>query len=394
MRHRRLRALARLVGFSWLLIGLTLAAVLGLELLLRLTFAAKDALRPLPVPDPRVWAEGYDQAPWVPDLFREQDALEARRAPYVDFTLAPRRGRFITIQDDGSRRVWTSPERPPDDTSPEVWLIGGSSAWGWGARDDHGLASALARALDRRGLHVRVRNFAQIGHVSTQEALGLLLRLRAERPPKAVVSYGGVNDLLVVSQGGRPGDPQNEPHRAAEFNLTAHPSRLATELLRGLVSRSSLARLAGSTARRLGLKPSGTRAAESNQNEAIAQALGVYQSNLNLLGLLAEHYGFHVRAYWQPDVYTKRTLTTYEQEKAAQHAAIARVFPIAHKALSAHAFTLPPRVEFRDLATLFDETESLVYVDFCHIIESANLQVAEAIADDLAPIMTTEAPSP
>lgn len=385
--RRRLHQLGRATAFAWLLLGLTMAALLGVELLLRLAFAAKDAIRPLPIPDPRVWAQGYDNEPWVPAYFREQDSLDARRRPYVDFQLAPHRGEFITIEDDGMRRVWAAPHLPANGDVPEVWLIGGSSAWGWGARDEHDLASELARALDRRGIPVRVRNLAQIGHVSTQETLGLLLRLRAERPPAVVVSYGGVNDLLVVSQGGRPGDPQNEPHRAAEFNLTTHPGRLARALVRGVVSRSALARLASSTARRLGVKPRGGGGAGSHLESAIAAALDAYQDNLNLLGMLAARDGFQIAAYWQPDVYTKRNLVPYEQEKAAQHAAIAAVFPTAHQALAAHAFDLPPRVQFRNLAALFAESDSLIYVDFCHTTESANALVAEAIAADIAPLL-------
>jgi lysophospholipase L1-like esterase len=380
MPSRRLHKLGRLLAFAWLLLGLTLGVFLGLELLLRLGFAAKDAIRPLPVPDPRVWADGYGGEPWVPAFFREQEALDARRAPYVEFTMAPHRGEFITVGDDGTRRVWAPPGAP----SREVWLVGGSAAWGWGARDDHDLASEIAKALDRRGLAVRVRNLAQIGHVSTQEALGLLLRLRSERPPDLVVSYGGVNDLLVLAQGGTPGDPQNEPNRAAEFNLTAHPGRLAGAFVKGAVSRSAFARLASSTALRLGIKPPAPAPAGPSPATRLPEALAAYEANLRLMGELAERHGFRVLACWQPDVFTKRTLVPYEREKAAQHPAIAALFPDAHRALDRHAFRLPPRVTFRNLARIFDDASNLIYVDFCHTTEAANVPIAEAIAADVA----------
>jgi hypothetical protein len=384
--RRRLRTLGRALAFAWLLLGLSLATVLGAEALLRLAFAAKDAARPLPVPDPRVWAQGYDRAPWVPPYFRELESLDARRAPYVEFTMAPHRGEHITIGDDGTRRVWSPPGVPPR----EVWLVGGSAAWGWGARDEHDLASELAKALDRRGLAVRIRNLAQVGHVSTQEALALLLRLRNEPPPDLVVSYGGVNDLLVVAQGGRPGDPQNEPNRAAEFNITAHPGRLAGAFVKRLIARSAFARLAGSAASRLGLAGRTGAAGGGREPSRLSAALTAYEANLKLMGDLGERHGFRVLAYWQPDVYTKRTLVPYEREKAAQHPAIAALFPDAHVALERHTFGLPERVRFRNLAGLFDTSTGLIYVDFCHTTEAANVPIAEAIAADVAEALAAD----
>ena len=35
---------------------------------------------------------------------------------------------------------------------------------------------------------------------------------------------------------------------------------------------------------------------------------------------------------------------------------------------------------FRDLSTIFDDTEGLVFIDYCHTTEAANARIASAMA--------------
>ena len=105
-RRSPLRLLLLSLAAVWLLLGVGLLALLGLELALRVLFAVKDAIRPLPHPDPRVVQAGYDGADWVPALYQEQERLEAEWAPHTGFRIKPFEGRFFQVNQKSERLTW------------------------------------------------------------------------------------------------------------------------------------------------------------------------------------------------------------------------------------------------------------------------------------------------
>ena len=73
-------------------------------------------------------------------------------------------------------------------------MLGGSSLWGFGARDDHTIPSLIARELHEHGVRVEIRNLAEIGYVSTQEMIALSASSSRAIGPDLVLFYDGVND--------------------------------------------------------------------------------------------------------------------------------------------------------------------------------------------------------
>jgi hypothetical protein len=105
-------------------------------------------------------------------------------------------GRYTNVV-DGSRRT-LSPSCAGCPTV-DVWLIGGSTVFGLGQRDEHTIASELVRIGDRAGLAVRVRNLGLPGWTVRQSALDLERRLAAaDAPPDLVVSLDGFNDVAAA----------------------------------------------------------------------------------------------------------------------------------------------------------------------------------------------------
>ena len=118
----------------------------------RVTFGIRDRLTAQPVPDRRVLAEGYGGAAWPVEHYRELVLLQDRWEPYVYFRQKPFRGKTIKIGDDGLRATWQPPASANDRGQREpvkILMLGGSSLWGFGARDDQTIPS-LARSLARR----------------------------------------------------------------------------------------------------------------------------------------------------------------------------------------------------------------------------------------------------
>src|SRR6185369_4951231 len=100
-----------------------------------------------------------------------------RRQPFA--------GRFINIDERGVRRTWKSANATA--AARRVFLFGGSTMWGTGARDDHTIASELARDLEERGFgDVEVTNFGEGGYVSMQDLVLLEDEIRhGSRPAVA-----------------------------------------------------------------------------------------------------------------------------------------------------------------------------------------------------------------
>ena len=134
---RRLKgALARLQT-GWSILGITLVVLLLVEGGCRLIFAVRDRLTAVPVPDPRVIAEGYGGAAWPVVHYRELEQLQERWQPYVYFRQKPFRGETITIDNDGRAHHLAIVQRGRSDRgergSVKILTLGGSSLWGFGA---------------------------------------------------------------------------------------------------------------------------------------------------------------------------------------------------------------------------------------------------------------------
>src|SRR5262245_41401574 len=159
--HRVRGALLRLQTL-WSIVGLTLLLVLVLELALRGCFWLKDRRTVQPPPDRRVIEEGYHGALWPVAHYRELNSLWDQWHPYVYFRQRPFRGETINIDQDGLRAIWQPPSAKDgvEESNPplKILMLGGSSLWGFGARDDYTIPSLIAHGLHEIGVAVEVRN--------------------------------------------------------------------------------------------------------------------------------------------------------------------------------------------------------------------------------------------
>lgn len=385
VRPRRCRH--RLLLLLLALLVLTLASVLllvALELALRLGFALKDRVLMPPFPDPRLVAEGYDGADWIGTHLREYESLQACWQPYVYFRQRPCDGQTIHVDAAGRRRTWQPSNQGDHGASrPRVFVLGGSVVWGVGARDEATIPSALARELHERGIDAEVVNLAEIGHVSTQQALTLLAALRAGQRPDLVISIEGVNDVLAAYQNGVPGLPQQESNRAREFAAARSVRGLIAETGRELVADSALLRLARSVGARLrtGSGPASTFAPPAATGQSLAEQaagiLAVEADNRRWIEDLARRHGFACRFYRQPLLFTKRQLRPFEQDERAKYAAFAPLY----EAVEAQARQAD---DPRPLGPVLDDEPGLMFLDFCHLTEAASARIARAIAEDVA----------
>jgi lysophospholipase L1-like esterase len=379
---------------AWSLFGVTLLLIVLLEAVLRGAFWIKDLRGLEPTPDRRVLAEGYDGATWPVTHYRELAAISDAWQPYVYFRQRPFRGETITIDAEGLRATWhpaasqggTTGTRPP----VKILMLGGSSLWGFGARDDDTIPSLIARGLHERGIRAEIRNLAEIGYVSTQETIALMRELQAGYRPDLVLFYDGVNDTTSALLEGKPTLSTNEINRVREFNLLQSPGRLAAALVGNLVKNSSTFRLAQSLGRRLGRGPAVAYPSPSG-NDLNGLAEGVlkgYLGNIRIVEALGRQYGFRAMLVWQPVIFSKPRRVPFEEEEAEKYGWTRAIFEEVLRRVAENT-ELKADPAFHDLSGIFADSDALVFIDFCHTTEKGNARIAEVILSRLPELSGT-----
>jgi lysophospholipase L1-like esterase len=360
---------------------LSLLVLVLAEITARVFFGLRDAMRSV---DPRSGADAYAGSPWTERYFKELgEADEAAWRPYVQWRMRPFSGQFININDQGLRRTWQSPACSPSSTA--VFVFGGSTVWGTGARDEFTLPSALSRALADSARPLCVTNFGQPGYVSSQELIALAMEVRNGARPQLVVFYDGDNDAYAAMQTGVAGVPQNEEHRRQEFNLSARPADMFGLALQRLVTHSGLYRLAETVGDKVLVRsPRRTAIMSRDQggDDLPQRTVAVYMENVRLIETLSRTYGFRTFFYWQPLVFDKRHLSPDETAEARGNETFARFWRRVRTALKAEP-ALAADANFSDLGGLFADRPDPLFIDFAHVSEQGNTLIAERIARDV-----------
>jgi len=384
---RRLKRMLAFLETSWAILGVTLVVLLVVEGGFRLVFGVRDRFTTAPSPDRRVIALGYGGATWPVEHYRELELLQERWQPYVYFRQKPFRGKTITIGDDGLRATWQSPSAEKasgEKGSIKIVTLGGSSLWGFGARDDQTIPSLLARSLDDRGWHVELKNLSEMGYVSTQELIALLRELQTGYRPDVVIFYDGVNDTTSALLEGEAGLTTNEVNRRGEFNLLQSPAKLAAALSVRLVMESGSYRFAQMVRRRVGggMQPLQATPSARRVGELAEEVVRHFEANVSLAANLGKSFGFRPLFFWQPTVFTKPSLVPIEREEAQRYTWAAPMFREVYGKIQARA-QLKSDPAFRDLSGAFADSEGLVFIDYCHTTELANARIASRMAADV-----------
>ena len=251
----------------------------------------------------------YANYPWAADCLKQQLAKE--RNAYLPFLLwGNTEVHGVCMNNDvtelGTVRRTIGPDcknRP----AIQLWVLGGSAAYGTMVPDWATLPSALSRILNIGARCVQVTNLAVEGYDSNQELLLLVEQLKAGHIPDAVVFYDGFNDADV---GTSPSGP------ATHLRYTTIRQRLQGKLSisADLLPHFAIWRLADEITRSHDRTPM-PRVPASELTERAVATLDNYSENLKIANVLGKTYGFRVCAFWQPAlIYGHKPLVDYEQE--------------------------------------------------------------------------------
>ncbi len=389
----RMRRLLWLVRDGWLIAGIVVVLLIGLEL----AYRAQGALRNRAA-GTRTEAVFFDhKSPWLDDYLLEQSRSEKLRwKSYTYFRRQPFRGAYINVDSTGHRV--TRQERASEPVR-EVFFFGGSTMFGAFQRDSATIPSLVARRLRDHGIHdVAITNFGETGYVSTQEVIELLLQLRSGKRPAAVVFYDGINDVYSTVQNGIAGLPQNEVNRARDFRLGRQVFNWRHDVAAELAALAAIGQMAVGRVElvdRLRQSTGPSRDRRHSVDSMSRNLVESYGATAELVGALARSYGFRALFVWQPTVHgTSKPMT------AGEHTILQSILRDPHQSLVRSMHLRVPAmldsrmihvdgISFLNLARVFAEDSAQVFVDqIGHTNERANGAIAAALLPRLAELLS------
>lgn len=175
--------------------------------------------------------DGYPDQPRaeVRELLRETWSRRYAYEPFTMFKERPFGGIYVNVAEAGFRRGGESAPWPPSPDDTVVFVLGGSTTFGYGVKDGETIPSRLEAFLRDAGVvSPRVYNFGRGYYFSSQELVLFSRLLAAGKGPQVAVFIDGLNDSLRPE--GRPefGDRFEElfagPDEHGEDAGTAAPS--------------------------------------------------------------------------------------------------------------------------------------------------------------------------
>jgi len=329
------------------------------------------------------WVRGYPG--------EARGALREQWYSYVYWRLRPYLGASINVDAQGLRRTWNA-SLAPAPGQPRIFMFGGSTMWGWGARDEFTIPSRVAKRLAETTRPAPwIVNYGETGYVTTQEVITLMLELRKGNIPSVVVFYDGVNDAWAAFQSRVAGQPQNEVNRVREFN-----SRTRFNWREGLLGRLALFRFARGLMGSTDATSSGAMPGRFLDPEAAGAVVDAYMGNVRIVNALARQYGFRAVFFWQPTIFSKKTLSPDEERwRLTEPRRPGRTAPAFAQEYQAFNEIFRERLRVSkldnvvDLSGLFEDDTRTIFIDRFHVSEAGNAKVADAIAQSLKRIVAT-----
>ena len=375
--------LLRVVRDGWLIIGITFLMFAGLEGSYRWQSRLRERLR-----DRAEQAESagnriahpFEGEPW----FGYNGPVEGGGRQFDAYRVwwpKPLGSRYLNI-DSAGRRVTGPPLTRP--ARARVFMLGGSTMYGWNHIDSLTIPAMLRRNLDATGeAPVEVLNYAQTGYTLTQGLITLMLEIRRGNVPDAAVFFDGNNEIAPVWATGRPGSISNEDLAGEAWTLGRRGFR---EELFGLARHSRVLRRI-----RVALGEPAFVAPARPSPDACGE-IGAEYRNLVKQGIaIGDAFGIDVVFYFQPILATSRKVRTAWEESVKgppEYDELVRRCAAVSDSLLADEMGR----HYVPLHGLFDaDTASQFTDDWGHLTVHGNERVARVMAERLAPLLEARA---
>ena len=309
------------------------------------------------------------------EYWRQYEAADTfTYQPYVLWRRKPFQGSMISVSEDGIRRTLHT---KCDDRSFTIWMFGDSTLWGSGATDDQTIPSFLAGEFEREGRNVCVVNYGEGGWANTQEVIELIEKLKhTARKPNVVIFYDGGTEAFTAYQSRQADMPTNYSSFKNYLDGWSAEQKPGFAYLQ----KTNTHRYLEEMAQKLTRHGKNTSAMTDDEVEALAgNILQNYQQNMDIVGLLAQHFGFRAIFTWYPVLVVGHKQLTPDEQKAEllqeqNLPGVTRVYRAAYGLCEqAHLQNL------YYLGDLFDDQKRSLFEGIAHLKPEGNRIVADRL---------------
>jgi hypothetical protein len=371
-------ATGRLIRDGWLMIGVTILMFVMLEWGYRLVAGPEFRVQRVTQVPP---GHPYENVEWFKEFNEGGSGPNGRRFlvdPYRFHRLGPMHTKFLTVDSLGHRQ--TVNIMRDSATALRVFMLGGSAMWGFTARDSFTIPSHVAAALRQRGFdNVEVKNLAEAGYNTTQEATTVLYEIAQGRVPTVAVFLNGYNDMATAFKWGEPG-------HVFELDLT---QKKVDAFRRGFAGDLLDLSLHSRLIKRL-LPPPLEEDVPPVDKPTVCAAVADYYRRIALsMRGLGQAHGFEVFYFLQPVHHmTRKPLSGFEKTlrvEPAFQACASAIDSAMHDWLGQHYFQAYQWLDSYQEGAFVDRNS--------HITEAANQVIAERIADAIEPALRAKLPA-
>lgn len=275
------------------------------------------------------------------------------------YTMADFDGDYVNVR-DGVRESWHPPAC--DCKRVKVWLFGGSAAFGWWQRDDHTVASQLAKEAWKHGIALDIEVRAMPGWVAGQEVRRFAELAVGDEQPDIALFYDGGNDISMQKN-------RNALGRGADESATS----FAEEEINRLLVQGPFPWTAADFVALPPDDPGPTLGPRAVADHAMAR----YARDLELARRVAEASDIEPIFVWQP------LLPSAPRRTGNTDALIGEEDVFWRSMTKAAVAQLPDDVI--DLSDALDDVDRVVFKDVWHTNEHGSAVVAEQLFEEIRP---------
>jgi hypothetical protein len=140
----------------------------------------------------------------IAQLIRENRSVAQGYEPYVQFKELPFHGKYVNADPRGFRSIDSQGKWPLDKNCYNIFVFGGSTAFGYGVADKETIAGCLKQILKESfNEAIEVYNFGRCSYFSGQENILLQQLIMSGNVPNVAIFIDGLNDFAHYT--GQPG---------------------------------------------------------------------------------------------------------------------------------------------------------------------------------------------
>ena len=313
-----------------------------------------------------------------------EDANIHKFVPFYEWETNEYHSKYLNVNSEGVRKTW-NPENIKGKNQITVYVFGGSTILGAGARDNYTIPSYLSKKLNKVGNNnYIVSNYGGDAYTFPQEIIRLIVLLNKAHRPRYVIFYDGVNDVYAAYQSGVPGSIQNVKQMAHQ--LESKPPRLFWEwmcyklrhnimLVRGALKLKNILSHLNKPEVYETYEEASTY--DDNQLKMLSQKIAdSYLVWKDMLDYLSKSYNFQYYCFWQPVIYTEDKIFPGDAlgDARLNDKSLAKLYKNTNLFLKEKSVS-----HFWNISNILSERTGPCYYDICHITESGNDMVAEKI---------------